>query len=942
MERFIDIYNRVVKENPDKDAFISEGYTFTYAQLDEASARIYAYLKDKGIGKEDFVQVVLPRDARIAVALTGIIKAGAAFVLLEDTYPKERIDFIGKDCGCKMRLDDTLYDEIMVGCEPLFGNESTDVHDACYAVYTSGSTGSPKGVLHEYGNMDQNVVSFASSSDDGRTRSAVFAPFYFVAGVLDYGHYISRARTTYIIPHELTRDFMGCKKFIEDNGIEEMYLPPSLLRIYKEPAKCLKVLYTGSEPANGLSYNSSPVLVNFYAMSESGFVVLSNELDKPYDVAPVGKPLVPDIGVCLIDEDGKVVEGAGRGELCFKNEYVRGYINLPEMTANAWRDGLFHTNDCAQRDDDGRYRIVGRYDDMIKINGNRVEPVEIEAKVKNLTGLSQVVAKGFSSPERSYICLYYPNGEAKEKGLVADNELVIDKDALRAQLPDYMVPTYYVGVDSFPLTATGKISRKDLKAPDTNDYVREYVAPETDLEKLICKKMAEVLKLERVGVTDDFYSLGGDSMRVMMLITVCNEAGVNITSAQLYDNRTPKALAAVCEGAAGDDIDAEDAKAMKEDWELLSSQKMNLTYGMKADKTNSFNLRVLEKLKDDIDPKRLAAACNKVLASHPGMRIKLVNKDDFYQRYDESFTPDVTVQDVSEEYVRNEYRKTERSFDPFKEKMYSCTIFRTECANYLALDVHHAICDATSKKLITDQVTQAYFDDNYEVPKDYYFYMLSRRYSEEIWEKEADEGSTAHLIKFDHQYEGSEGAAVYRGSVVPKDASRDGSFFATALAMAIAKYNGSPDIRMKEVYAGRNEVYTKDIAGELAIPVTIDISVTADESFADVRSAIREQELYQIAHPANHMRPNNKGMAGIRFNYQKNTFDRGLITKLSDEDLIGRETDSTMHGTFSLNMVEIDAKDSLDALIFYNTALYERSSMEKIMDDFLDIVKSNL
>lgn len=941
MERFIDIYNKTVKENPDRPAFVSDGYTFTYSQLDEASARIYAFLKDKGIGREDFLEIVLPRDARIAVALTGIIKAGAAFVLLEDTYPKERMEYIYKDCGCKIRFDERLYDEIMEGYEPLFGNVSTDIHDAGYAVYTSGSTGNPKGVLHEYGNMDQNVVSFGDLGEDAITKSAVFAPFYFVAGVLDYIHYVSKGRTVYIIPHDLTRDFTGCKKFIEDNGIEEMYMPPSLLRIYKEPAKCLKVLYTGSEPANGLSYNGSPRLVNFYAMSESGFVVVNNELDKAYDIAPVGKSYVPDIGLCLIDEDGKVVEGEGRGELCFKNEYVRGYINLPEMTAKAWRDGLFHTNDCAQRDADGRYYIVGRYDDMIKINGNRVEPVEIETKVKNLTGLSQVVAKGFSSPERSYICLYYLNGDAKEKGLAGEDGLVIDKDALRLQLPDYMVPTYYVGVDSFPLTATGKVSRKDLKAPDTNDYRREYVAPETELEKLICDKMAEVLKLERVSVTDDFYSMGGDSMRVMMFITVCNEAGINVTSAQLYDNRTPRALAAACEGSAAEDIDAEDEKARNTDWKLLPSQKMNIAYGMKGDNANSYNLRSILKLKPEVDPDRLAKACNKVLSAHPGMRIRLILREEYYQHYDESFTPNVTVKDVSEDYVRDLVANAV-VFDPFKEKMYSCSVLKTAECNYLALDVHHAICDGSSRRLIMDQIAQAYCDENYAVPKDYYFYMLSRRFAEEHWEKDTPEGSMMHLINFDHEYEGSEGAAVYRPDAVAKDDSRDGSFFAAALAMAIAKHNKRPDVRIKEVHAGRNELYTKNIAGELAIPVTVDVDVADGRTFSDIRDDIRDQELYQLSHPVNHQRLNLKGKAGTRFNYQKNTFDIGLIDELAEKDLIEAEHDTTMHGTFSLNMVESENKDTIDALFLFNTALYERKSMESIMSDFLGIIKENL
>ena len=636
MKRFMDLYWETVDKCQDTVAISCENESLTYGELDEASAKIYSYLKSKQIGRETFVQIVLRRGVRIPAAVMGVIKAGAAFMVLEDTYPADRIRFIYEDCGCRLLLDDALYLEIMKNAAVLSGNEEADPHDACYAVYTSGSTGNPKGVLHEYGNIEQACKSFETWYDADIQNCAIFAPFYFVAGIIDIFHYITRGRTTYIVPHDMTRDFVAVKRFITDNNIQEIFLPPSYLRIYEDPSPALKVLYTGSEPANGLSYHDKPTLINFYALSESGFVVLQSNLRKPYDVAPVGTALLDEINVCLLDEDGNVVTGEGQGELCFVNEYVRGYINLPELTKRAFRCGLFHTGDLVRRDKDGVSYVTGRFDDMIKINGNRVEPVEIESHVKRLTGLEQVIARGFAEPDRSYICLYYLTDEARRKGLINNGELSIDREKLERLIPDYMMPTYYIGLDSFPRTATGKIYRKGLKAPEIRDYKSEYVAPDTDIERFLCRKMAETLKLEKVSALDDFFSLGGDSMRAITFISLCAEAGVNISHRDLYDHRTPRALAAIC----GDLPNALDSKLKSRSrtdnsgaLEVPNCSGKAFLIQAKEGKSGIFRYHLSQEIKEDV----LLAAYEKVVTDNPFFKLTFEErKGNVYYRESEN------------------------------------------------------------------------------------------------------------------------------------------------------------------------------------------------------------------------------------------------------------------------------------------------------------------
>lgn len=621
---YIDIYNEKVRELADKIAFWDCSNTITYKELDQESAKIYSYLKTQGIGKEKFVQVVLKRSVRIPATVMGVIKAGAAFVVLEDTYPEDRIDYIYKDCNCQLRIDDRLYEEIMAEESPLCGNETTDAHDACYAVYTSGSTGNPKGVLHEYGNIMQNCNSFDTWYDSEIERSAIFAPFYFVAGILDIFHYITRGRTTYIIPHGMTRDFVAVKKFIEENSIEEIFLPPSYLKIYPKPAKSIKVLYTGSEPANGLSFNDNPTLINFYAMSESGFVILQSNLNKPYAVAPVGKPLLDEIDVCILDEDGKRIEGVGQGELCFVNEYVRGYINLPEQTAKTWRNGLFHTNDCVRRDEDGNYYVVGRFDDMIKINGNRVEPVEIENRIKELTSLKQVIAKGFQINNRVFICAYYIVDEAQSLGVYDKGELIFDKGKLEKSLPDYMIPTYYIGLDKFPLLPNGKIARKDFLPPNTDEVKSEYVEPSTEYEKAICDVFSHTLKVDKVSATDDFYIIGGDSMSAIVAVAKLSEKGIHIDTKVLYENRTAEKIALFYE-------DNKD-KLFDKEKKFDNSKALDVpNYSGKAfiEQTKKGMGGIFRYcMKHEVDVNALTKAYNKVLGYYPFFNLTFEERND--------------------------------------------------------------------------------------------------------------------------------------------------------------------------------------------------------------------------------------------------------------------------------------------------------------------------
>ena len=532
----IELFKRIqshVLNTPEK-IFLSsmgDGKSVSYRELDLLSGKVYRYLKDHGIGREDFVNIILPRGVEPFIAMLGVWKAGAAFVLLEEEYPAERIAFIRKDCGCRLVLDSGVWEEILQW-ESLPGFMAVNDHDAAFAVYTSGTTGNPKGVLHEYGNLDLIVQSLCENGESLLKISenfAMIAPLYFVVTVICFVSILDAGGRMSVVPFSITKNPPALRKAFVENKVDGLFCAPSVFHFLRK-IPTLKRIFVGSEPANGI-WSDDPGLsiMNGYSMSETAFCVTIGHLDQPNEIAPAGKPLT-DRKVTLRDEDGRPVPEGEAGELCVEDPYVRGYINRPEEAARAFVNGEFRTGDLARIRPDGQYEIIGRIDDMIKISGNRVEPAEIEVAAARVTGLKQVVAAGFKEGQDAFLCLYYVN------------PVELDPEELRKKLgkvlPYYMIPSRFVRLDDLPRTATGKISRRLLPKPAAESG--EYVAPSNDTERALCDAMACALGMERVGAEDDFYALGGNSVTSMEIVGTCGLPGLTIS--QIFRGRTPRKI----------------------------------------------------------------------------------------------------------------------------------------------------------------------------------------------------------------------------------------------------------------------------------------------------------------------------------------------------------------------------------------------------------------
>ncbi len=959
MQTIIDRLQQYTEQNPGAPILFDDLHTkgITYAQLDDMSGRVYAWLKDNKIGREDFVLIDLPRGVLPVVAMIGVWKAGAAWALVEDTYAPERIQYIRTDCGCKLEISADNWEDIM-RVNPSQGHENPDAHDAAYAIYTSGTTGNPKGVLHEYGNLQRAIDSIRVDGVvpfNEKDRLATLAPMNFVATVIVILAALNvYCGKNYIVSYSTIKNTSALAKFFLSKRITITFLTPSYVRkIGSNTGPFLRMLFVGSEPANNL-YNKNLDLVNIYACSESGFAVGFFRIDRPYETCPIGRPQV-ETEITLIGEDGREVADGETGELCFTNPYVRGYINLPEETARAFENGVYHTGDLAMKDENGNYVLLGRSSDMIKINGNRIEPAEIEAAVKQALNIDWCAARGFEEEGKSYLCAYF----------TAD--VKFDPSALREELlkrlPYYMIPAYFMKIDSIPLKASGKLDRKALPAPDAKDFQSSYLAPTNDVEKAICQAMAKVLGLNRVGIEDDFYEMGGDSLGSIDLVTGCALEGLN--AGLIFRGRTPRKIAKLyLDSLAQNDGVAPEVKereAREKEHPLTTEQLYMVDYQLYTPNSTMYNLYSMMRLdKDAIDMEKMAETLKAVISHHPALLTKFSwNRDrELVQSCHPEELWDIHVEKLTEfelRYVRDTL------VYPFKivgGRLCRCRVFETEKAGYVFFDVHHSVFDGTSLKVFMSDIGKTYL--GLEADPDFYYLMLQRREdavnsafyeeSRRYFEKRYDRVRWSCFPQTDHESRDNEMGELFAplGILQPQMNAMEkaykisrNEFFITVAALAISIYNRAPDVKISWIYNGREDMENMTTVGLLFRDLPVGIRFKDGDTLRNVFADVHEQVQKGIEHSC-YPYVDSRNQAGesecAYLLYQQDIRDMGGKEDF-DVEMVDIRQNQAASQTI-LDMEILDGADGLTLMIDFAASRYKEESMERFKDIYVKLAQA--
>ncbi len=660
-----ELVARRVAAAPEAVAVVFEDQRLTYADLAARADRLARELTDRGVRPETVVGLALSRSADLVVAMLGILKAGGAYLPIDPRFPSSRLDFILDDARPALVLTEKGTADVLPETgvpRLLFGDvdfespgpdaepASTRPAQAAYVMYTSGSTGTPKGVVITHREVVNGVLGLADVIGiDAGTRTLAGTSVNFDVSVFETITTLARGGTVEVVPDILAVAERGGWQ----GGV--ISAVPSVLSAFLD--RCgtgvrADAVVTGGEalPAALVHRVREAIpgvrVINPYGQTES-FYATAHAIapDGPEAAnAPIGTPL-GNMRTYVLGPGLTPVPPGVTGELYVAGPLARGYLGRPALTAERFVPDpygprgarMYRTGDLARWNAEGRLDYLGRADTQIKIRGIRIEPGEVEAALTAHPGVARAlvaVSKDRAGDPRlvGYV-VPVDTGTDGIAGVQSLGEMDVDlagtvsarelRRFAAARLPEFMVPSLFVLLDRFPLTPTGKVDAKALPAPEF--AAGAYRAPSTPVEEVLAAVYAEVLGRERIGVDDDFFAVGGDSIRSIQVVSRAKARGVEVTPRQIFECRTVAALAGTAdhsrETSTLEELDGGGVGFMP----LLPAGHHFLELGGGHDR---FAMASTVDLPVGIDEAGLVATVNAVLDRHDVLRSTLVPGDE--------------------------------------------------------------------------------------------------------------------------------------------------------------------------------------------------------------------------------------------------------------------------------------------------------------------------
>ncbi|OZI34733.1 hypothetical protein CAL29_14770 [Bordetella genomosp. 10] len=755
---FLPVTTRIAAQaarDPSRPALHCEGQRLAYGELDGWANRIGRHLTRMGVQTEERVGLCVTRSPGLVAGLLGVLKAGAAFVPLDPEYPRERLAYMLEDAGVRRVLADAVtargLDWLPAGCAVVDIDElaapdgagdnlpwQVPVHpeQLAYVIYTSGSTGKPKGVAISQAafsrHLDDFIGIYGITAADKQLQSSTInfdvSLHEMLPALAQGGQVEMRGPAAW--------DLQRTSRALAEEGVTFSRLPTAYWQqwLRDPPAadtlKALRQITVGGEglPGDALArWFDGPLagihLDNLYGPTETTVACMYRRTraeDAQQAVVSIGRPY-PSRSVYVMDRRGNEVPIGGVGELCIGGDTLaRGYLGRAALTAqqfvpDPYRDDgarLYRSGDMCRRRADGDMDFLGRQDQQLKLRGMRIELGEIEAVVRQAPGVVEAVVQPWGEGEAKRLVGYVVGNRA---GAAPDDVMdgVVDMDAVRAwtqsRLPAYMVPAAWVTLDALPLLPSGKLDRQALPGPRMDVGEDGPVAAATPVQERLLTIWREVLGREDIGIRDNFFEAGGDSILALRVIAMALRQGLSLTPRQVFEYPDVERLAEQAVPAAADQVHVE-----IHDW-LPLTPIQQVFFDRFPHGEAHWNQSVLLRVDAGADVEALGQAMDMLLASHDALRLRFDRGDGHWRQRVE---PGSDVGVMTRVDLRGRTDWADRLTDACSAlqkrlnlqagPLLRACYFQLEDAGRLFIAIHHLAVDGVSWRILFDNLQGLY------------------------------------------------------------------------------------------------------------------------------------------------------------------------------------------------------------------------------------------